>query len=74
MSPAIRADRAVRWGNPRSRPISKVLEDVRDGYISIAGAERDYGVIIKGDPDQDPEGLMVDEAATRAARGLNAPS
>jgi N-methylhydantoinase B len=60
------------WGNPLSRPISKVLEDVRDGYISIAGAERDYGVVIKGDPDQDPEGLRVDEAGTRAARALAA--
>ncbi len=56
------------WGNPLSRPVRKVLEDVRDGYISIAGARRDYGVIIQGDPDQDPEGLTVDEAATRAAR------
>jgi N-methylhydantoinase B len=50
------------------RSVTKVLEDVRDGYISIAGALRDYAVIIQGDPDRDPEGLVVDEAGTRAAR------
>jgi N-methylhydantoinase B len=56
------------WGNPLERPGTKVLEDVRDGYISIAGAERDYGVIIRGDPQSDPEGLVLDEAGTRTAR------
>jgi N-methylhydantoinase B len=56
------------WGDPLRRAVSKVLEDVRDGYISIAGAERDYGVIIAGDAEGDPEGLAVQEAATRAAR------
>jgi N-methylhydantoinase B len=45
-----------------------VLEDVRDGYISIAGARRDYAVIVHGDPERDPEGLVVDEAGTRAER------
>jgi N-methylhydantoinase B len=50
------------------RAVSKVLEDVRDGYISIAGALRDYGVIVLGDPEYDPEGLAVDEAATQTVR------
>jgi N-methylhydantoinase B len=56
------------WGDPFGRPAAKVLEDVRDGYISLAGARQDYGVVIEGDPQQDPEGLRVDEPATRAAR------
>ncbi len=36
------------WGDPLLRSVAKVLEDVRDGYISIAGAQRDYGVIVHG--------------------------
>jgi N-methylhydantoinase B len=60
------------WGDPLLRSVAKVLEDVRDGYISIAGARRDYGVIVTGDPERDPEALIVDEAATRAARAARA--
>ncbi len=60
------------WGDPLLRSAAKVLEDVRDGYISIAGARRDYGVVVQGDPDLDPEGLTLDEAATRAARDARA--
>ena len=56
------------WGNPLLRPAARVLEDVRDGYLSIDGARQDYGVIIQGDPESDPEGLTLDEPATRAAR------
>lgn len=56
------------WGNPLRRPAAKVLEDVRDGYVSIGGAARDYGVVIRGDAERDPEALTVDEAATRDAR------
>lgn len=39
------------WGDPRERPVEAVVEDVRDGYVSLAQAERDYGVAI------DPETL-----------------
>jgi len=46
-----------------------VLADVRDGYVSIAGARASYGVVFGGDPELDPEGLRIDEAATRALRG-----
>jgi N-methylhydantoinase B len=44
---------------------------VRDGYVSVAAARADYGVIIEGDPELDPEGLRIDAAGTtrlRAAR------
>ena len=60
------------WGDPLSRAVTRVLEDVRDGYISIAGAQRDYGVIVTGDPERDPEGLAVDEAGTQATRSARA--
>ena len=58
----------VQSGDPLSRDPNKVLVDVRDGYVSVAGAARDYAVVIVGDPDTDPEGLTVDESATAALR------
>jgi len=33
-------------GNPRSRPVDKVLEDVRQGYVSAQQAETAYGVAL----------------------------
>ncbi len=56
------------WGDPLEREPERVLRDVRDGYVSIEGARRDYGVVVLGDPERDPEGLRVDEAATQALR------
>jgi len=56
------------WGAALARDPRRVLEDVRDEYVSIAGAARDYGVVIAGDPEHDPAGLRLDEAATRNLR------
>lgn len=56
------------WGDPLHREPERVRIDVRDGYVTVAGAARDYGVVVIGDPDEDPEGLRVDEAATAALR------
>jgi N-methylhydantoinase B len=36
--------------------------------VTIDGALRDYGVVVAGDPDNDPEGLTVDAEATARAR------
>jgi N-methylhydantoinase B len=49
-------------GAPLARSSARVLEDVRQGYVTIDGARRDYGVVI------DRARLVVDEAATRALR------
>ncbi len=57
------------WGDPFTRDVDKVVDDVRDGYVTIAGAERDYGVVITGDAEWDPEGLTIDLDATNALRG-----
>ena len=46
--------------------------DVRDGYVTIEGALRDYGVVVMGDPENDPEGLSVDLEATERARAERA--
>jgi len=32
------------WGSPLERPVEAVIEDVRDGYVSLEQAEQDYGV------------------------------
>ncbi len=56
------------WGQPFERDPAAVLKDVRDGYVSVAGATKTYGVAIDGDPERDPEQLRVDEAATAALR------
>jgi len=56
------------WGDPLDRDPVKVLADVRDEYVTIEGAARDYGVVVAGDPIDDPEGLVVDAAATDGLR------
>ena len=62
------------WGDPFSREPERVLRDVRDGYVTIEGARRDYGVAVEGDPYEDPEGLRLDEAATAELRRAHAGS
>jgi N-methylhydantoinase B len=57
------------WGDPRQRDPELVKRDVRDEYVTIAGAARDYGVVIAGDLDH-PEQLAVDIAATEALRAV----
>lgn len=51
------------WGDALAREPRLVLEDVRNEYVSIDGAERDYGVVI------DPATLTVDTRATERLRG-----
>ena len=47
-------------GHPFDRPAERVLQDVRDGFVSAEAARRDYGVVIAGD--------TVDQVATGALR------
>lgn len=56
------------WGDALARDPERVKRDVRDEYVTIAGAYRDYGVVIIGDPISDPEGLQVDMVATARRR------
>ena len=37
------------YGDPRTRPVEKVVDDVRNGYVSAAGAADDYGVELSDD-------------------------
>ena len=54
------------WGNPLGRSIDKVVLDVRDGYVSLEGAKRDYGVCI------DHETGRADEEKTKSVRSAMA--
>ena len=57
------------WGNPLDRDPQAVLDDVLDEYVSVTGAERDYGVVLTGSLDDLT--LAIDGSATdtlRAAR------
>jgi N-methylhydantoinase B len=56
------------WGDPYQRDPDSVARDVRDGYVSVEGARRDYGVIVTGDPDHDPESVRADAEATSVHR------
>jgi N-methylhydantoinase B len=51
-------------GNPRERSSGKVLEDVRQGYVSIDQARSSYGVAIVA-PESEP---MLNEAETQKLR------
>jgi N-methylhydantoinase B len=50
------------WGPPYERDPGLVLTDVREGYVSVEAAERQYGVVLT------PDGQRVDEQATRERR------
>jgi N-methylhydantoinase B len=56
------------WGDPLEREPERVKRDVRDGYVTIEGAARHYGVVVTGDPEEDPEGLAVDLEGTERLR------
>jgi N-methylhydantoinase B len=49
------------FGRAWERDAERVREDVLNGYVSVEGAERDYGVVLTKD-------LMVDETATKKRR------
>jgi N-methylhydantoinase B len=56
------------YGDPLERDPERVKRDVRDEYVSIEGAKRDYGVVILGKPLEDPENLTIDVEATKKLR------
>ena len=50
------------FGNPWERDIARVLNDVVLEKVSLGGAERDYGVVIK------PQSMVVDQKRTEELR------
>ena len=51
------------FGVPSERPVERVVHDVRQGYVSVEAAARDYGVVC------DPVTLALDAEATTKMRG-----
>jgi N-methylhydantoinase B len=37
------------YGDPFKRPVEKIQADVKDGYITLEQAEKDYGVVLNPD-------------------------
>ncbi len=58
----IRSGGGGGYGSPLERPAELVLEDVRQGYVSIAAAAEHYGVVI------DPALMEIDRTATEKLR------
>ncbi len=52
------------YGDPLARAPERVVADVRQGLVSAAAAERDYGVVVVKLDGK----LQVDEAATATTR------
>jgi N-methylhydantoinase B len=52
------------YGNPLRRPVASVLNDVRNGLVSVEGALLEYGVVIDGNG-------QIDDAATQARRAAH---
>jgi N-methylhydantoinase B len=58
------------YGDPLARPVEYVVEDVVDGFVTVEGARRDYGVSLSIDATGNP---VVDEAQTRELRLAASP-
>jgi N-methylhydantoinase B len=54
------------WGDPFNRDISSVVNDVIDGFVSVAAAREQYGVVFNDDNQ------TVDQPATEALRAGSA--
>jgi N-methylhydantoinase B len=54
------------WGDPLDRDPQAVLDDVIDEYVSVEGAERDYGVVLTG--SLEALTLAIDDGATEQLR------
>ena len=55
------------YGDPLEREPERVVEDVRDAYVSLTSARSQYGVVVK-EIDQRQLQYEIDEAATTALR------
>jgi N-methylhydantoinase B len=62
------------YGDPFARPVGYVLDDVIDGLVSVAAAERDYGVVVVPDDGTGESVIDVDRTATlRGGRHVPPP-
>ena len=71
IAPGDKFDRPSAGGgglyDPLKRDLERVLDDIIDGYVTIEGAARDYGVVVEPiDPELDD--YRIDQTATAALR------
>ena len=52
------------YGAPWKRRVDRVLQDVREGYVTVERARDIYGVVLTGEGSE----LSIDEAATASQR------
>lgn len=52
------------FGNPLDREVNLVLEDVKEGYVSVEAGKRDYGAVFKSEKWP----IEIDYEATKAER------
>jgi len=57
------------YGSSFERDPKDVLEDILQGYVSVKGARRDYGVVIEGPPYKINEQATQEERKIRLKRG-----
>jgi N-methylhydantoinase B len=56
------------WGDPLDRDPNKVIEDIRDGYVSLEAARSEYGVVAHRNGGAGLDAIELDLAATNATR------
>ena len=49
------------YGDPLERDPELVRADVLEGWVSVGGAEKDYGVIFTGDPEDGSLAVNVEQ-------------
>jgi N-methylhydantoinase B len=64
------------WGEPLERDPMRVIEDIRDGMVSVEAAKSEYGVVAKVNGKGGLEAVQLDAEATtklrQAMRGAHA--
>ena len=55
------------YGDPLERPVERVLDDVKDDYVTLPGAREQYGVVVT-EIDRRRLGFEVNQAATEQVR------
>ena len=56
------------WGDPLERDPQRVLDDVRDGFVSIDAARSEYGVVVAVNGGGGLDAYQLDQSATDSAR------
>ncbi|MGY1855774.1 hydantoinase B/oxoprolinase family protein [Modestobacter sp. SYSU DS0290] len=61
------------WGDPLDRPVAEVLRDIAWRKVSVEGARRDYGVVVREDGSADEPATGELRASMRADRPETEP-